>query len=339
MRPLLHPRLVNGRYGDPALYIETLFERHAILFDLGEIASLSPRDVQRLDHVFVSHAHIDHFIGFDRLLRLLAGREKTISLYGPDGFVDHVHHKLHAYRWNLVDRYRCDLALVVTEITSSRETRTARFRLKNAFAEEPISAGSILDGVVIRQPMFQVATAILEHRTPSLAFAIEEPAHVNVWKSRLAELALPVGPWLRDLKRAVIENKPDDDLFRIGCGCSGERDVKLVDLRNVVTVTAGQKIAYVTDAADTRPNREAIIGLARNTDLLFIEAAFAWAEASLAAERAHLTTRAAGEIARAAAVRKVEPFHFSPRYMGAEAQMLSEVMRAFSGEGEGEADE
>jgi ribonuclease Z len=27
MRPLLHPSLVNGRFGDPALYIETLFEK------------------------------------------------------------------------------------------------------------------------------------------------------------------------------------------------------------------------------------------------------------------------------------------------------------------------
>jgi len=25
MRPLLHPMLINGRTGDPALYIETLF--------------------------------------------------------------------------------------------------------------------------------------------------------------------------------------------------------------------------------------------------------------------------------------------------------------------------
>ena len=49
---------------------------------------------------------------------------------------------------------------------------------------------------------------------------------------------------------------------------------------------------------------------------LYIEAAFAEADATLAAERSHLTTRAAGEIARAAKVRGVEPFHFSPRYEG-----------------------
>jgi ribonuclease Z len=58
MRPLLHPALVNGRCGNPVLYIETLFEKGALLIDLGDISHLSPRKVQRLDHIFVSHAHI-----------------------------------------------------------------------------------------------------------------------------------------------------------------------------------------------------------------------------------------------------------------------------------------
>ncbi len=84
-------------FGDPALYIETLFERRAILFDLGDIAALSPRKVLRLEHVFVSHTHIDHFVGFKRMLRLLVGRERKISLQGPEGFIDQVGHKLHAY--------------------------------------------------------------------------------------------------------------------------------------------------------------------------------------------------------------------------------------------------
>ena len=113
MRPLLHPSLINGRTGDPVLYIETLFEKQAILFDLGDISTLPPRKIHRLDHVFVSHTHIDHFIGFDYLLRILVGREKTINLYGPGGIIDHVHHKLQAYRWNLVNRYECDLVFEV----------------------------------------------------------------------------------------------------------------------------------------------------------------------------------------------------------------------------------
>ena len=199
MRPLLHPTLVNGRGGDPALYVETLFERRAILFDLGDIAALAPRKVQRLAHVFVSHTHIDHFIGFDRLLRLLVGREKTVNLWGPAGFIDQVGHKLQAYRWNLVDRFLCDLVFVVTEVDPALATRTARFRLKTAFAAEDLGAGKSADGVLYREPTFSVATAVLAHRTPCLGFAVAEAEHVNVWKNRLAELGLPVGPWLRAL--------------------------------------------------------------------------------------------------------------------------------------------
>jgi hypothetical protein len=51
----------------------------------------------------------------------------------------------------------------------------------------------------------------------------------------------------------------------------------------------------------------------------------------LAAERAHLTTASAGEIARAARVKRVEPFHFSRRYEGDEERLLREVAAAFEG--------
>ena len=327
MRPLIHPSLVNGRFGDPAVYVETQFEKGAILFDLGDISSLPPRKIHRLEHVFVSHAHIDHFIGFDRLLRVLAGREMRLSLYGPKDFISQVEHKLQAYRWNLVDRYACDLIFAVTEIDASLETRTAQFRLKNAFAAEAASGGQLPGGVIVNEPSFRVSTAVLEHRTQCLAFAIEETAHVNVWKNRLEELGLPVGPWLRDLKQAVIANAPDDHPVRIGS--SGNREMPLGSLRDAVKIRAGQKIAYVTDVADTADNRAAIIKLVQSADLLFIEAVFAKSDAALAAERAHLTTAAAGEIAREAGVRRVEPFHFSPRYSGEEARMLAEVMAAF----------
>ena len=328
MRPILHPSLVNGRTGDPALYIETLFERRAVLFDLGDLANLPARKLQRVEHVFVSHTHIDHFIGFDRLLRVFVGREKTLKLYGPSGFIEQVHHKLQAYRWNLVHRYLCDLVLDVTEVSDSFDARKARFRLKRAFALEELGSAQLVDGVLCDNPTFRVVIAVLEHRTPCLAFAIEEPAHVNVWKNRLDELGLPVGPWLRELKRAVLEKKSDDKLIEVGASPASQMPLGI--LRRAVSVTPGQKVAYVTDAADTPANRAAIVALANNADLLFIEAAFAKADAQLAAERAHLTTDAAGSLARAAGVRRVEPFHFSPRYSGQDDRLVEEVMAAFT---------
>ena len=329
MRPLMHPQLVNGRTGDPAVYVETLFEGRTLLLDLGDLSALPARKILRLEQAFVSHTHIDHFVGFDRMLRLLVGREKTVRLYGPRGFVDRVQHKLSAYEWNLVAGYENELTFEVVEVISPELARTARFRLRSAFAREDLGTTRLADGIVHQEAAFSVATAILTHRdTASLGFAISEAVHVNVWKNRLAELDLPVGPWLRDLKRAVLDEQPDDTLVAVG---DGEQRLPLATLRDAVTVTPGQKLAYVTDVADTPANREAIVGLVRGADLLFIEAVFAHEDAALARERAHLTTTAAGEIARAAGVRRVEPFHFSPRYAGEDERMLNEVMTAFGG--------
>lgn len=329
MRPLFHPSLVNGRYGDPTVYVETLFEKRSLLFDVGEIASLSPRRIRRIDQLFVSHAHIDHFVGFDHLLRLLVGHEKSVQLFGPSGFAERVFHKLQAYRWNLVENYPCDLVFVVSELGTADSISTTRFSLRKAFAAEPSVTHKTLAGILCDEPTHRVSAAILEHGMPCLAFALQEAAHINVWKNRLLERGLPVGPWLRSLKEAVVERRAGDHLIRIDEAGTSDRLVPLASLRDLLTVTAGQKIAYVTDVADTPANRAAIVALVQNADILFIEAAFAHADAALARERAHLTTTAAGEIARAANVRRVEPFHFSPRYAGDEVRMLAEVMAAF----------
>jgi ribonuclease Z len=330
MRPTLHPSLVNGRSGDPVLYVETLFEKHVILFDLGNIDALTPRQIQRIDHAFVSHAHMDHFFGFDRLLRVLTGREKTIRLYGPSGFADCVYHKLQGYEWNLAARYTSDLVFIVTEIDRAFETKSFSFRMREGFARQAIGQGHAEGGVLHKEEMFCVKTAVLDHRIPCLGFAVEETAHVNIWKNRVEERGLPIGPWLHDLKRAVIEQRPDSHLIHVNTRSGNGQDISLADLRDVYTITPGQKIGYVTDVADTKANREAIIALVQCADMLFIEAVFSKADAALAAERAHLTTAAAGEIARAAKVKRIAAMHFSLRYEGEEGLLLAEVEEAFT---------
>ncbi|WP_051908151.1 MBL fold metallo-hydrolase [Sphingobium herbicidovorans] len=77
---------------------------------------------------------MDHFIGFDRLLRVHVGREKEIVIVGPAGIAAAVGHKLHAYRWDLVDRYATDLAFYVIEVHAADRLDALRFRLKTRFA-------------------------------------------------------------------------------------------------------------------------------------------------------------------------------------------------------------
>src|SRR6516165_10303155 len=243
-----------------------------------------------------------------------------------------IYHKLQGYRWDLVEGYGCELIFIVNELRTTQSILTTRFRLRRAFAGEPSVSRATCDGIFCDEPSFRVSAVILEHHAhaPCLGFALQEAAHVNIWKNRLMERGLPVGPWLRSFKRAIVEGCTDDHLITVEGAASGGRVERLGNLRDLLTVTPGQKIAYVTDVADTPANRAAIVELAQNADILFIEGAFAGRDAELARQRAHLTTTAAGQIAREANVRRVEPFHFSPRYAGEEQRLLAEVMAALT---------
>src|SRR5512145_2638100 len=110
MRTLVSPELVNGVFGDPVLYLDFRDERRALLFDVGDVSRLPPKKILRLSDVFVSHDHMDHFAGLDRLVRVLLGRGALLRLYGPPGFLERVEHKLSAYTWNLAERYPGEFA-------------------------------------------------------------------------------------------------------------------------------------------------------------------------------------------------------------------------------------
>ncbi|MEE9185493.1 MAG: hypothetical protein V3U81_00590 [Candidatus Binatia bacterium] len=91
------PRLVNGPFDDPALFVGFRYERRALLFDLGHIESLTTREILKLTDVFVSHTHMDHFIGFDTLLRCSLNRKSKIRIFGPKGIIENIKGKLAGY--------------------------------------------------------------------------------------------------------------------------------------------------------------------------------------------------------------------------------------------------
>ncbi len=335
MTPLIHPQLVNDPFGDPALYLEFQFQRRAMLFDLGDLQALAPRKLLRVSDAFVSHMHMDHFAGFDRLLRVCLGRDKTLRLYGPPGVLDKLAHKLAAYEWNLVANYAADFTIEAAEFAGDGVWQTAIFRCRSAFAREAGPQQQNAPGIAREEPDLCLRTAMLDHDIPSLAFSLEESRHVNVWKNRLEEMGLGVGPWLREAKAAIVRGDPDDKEFHaVWRGDSGpqEKSVRLGDLRaRAVTVTPGQKIAYVVDAVYSPANAERIVALAAGADSLFIEAMFLDQDAERAAARFHLTARQAGELARRAGVKRLVPFHFSPRYQGAGDTLRREAETAFAG--------
>ncbi len=332
MAPRFHPRLVNDPFDDPALYVAFAFEKRAILFDLGDLRRLPPRDILKISHCFVSHTHMDHFCGFDRLLRLCLGREKKLHLYGPEGFLTNLEGKLRGYNWNLVNHYRYPFEITASEI-SPQQIRTRRYACRDGFKpDRERDQRHPFNGLLLQEPSLCVEAEILDHGIPCLGFSLSEPIHVNIDKVALDQLALPTGPWLKTFKQDVYGNLDATKMVTVPTrhppgGC---RHFRLDELAAKITrTTPGQKIGYITDAAGHADNRNAIVQLVRNADYLFIEGAFRSKDHGMAASKHHLTARQAGEIAGRARVKRFAIFHFSPRYEAEVDQLQQEAWEAY----------
>ncbi len=330
MKPLLHAELINSPFEDPALYVEVLWEHRALLFDLGEIGSFRPAKLLKISHALVSHTHIDHFIGFDTLVRLMLNREKALKIFGPPGFLANVQGKLAGYTWNLTEGY--PFSVIAAEVHPERII-SQTFRSQQRFIPEE-KKEQPFTGILEEDSHLKITATHLDHFIPSLAFALEERFHINVHKERLAERGLSIGPWLKGMKEAIWREESADLRLRVPLesgGCAEEKEFSLEDLKETVTLTPGQKIAYVADCRFTEENVQRIVHLADGADQFFCEAGFLERDRERAEERGHLTARQAGEIARRAKVKKLQIFHFSPKYEKEADLLYQEAEEAFQG--------
>jgi ribonuclease Z len=327
---LVQCRPINDPFSDPGIFIDFRFGRRALLFDLGDLTPLSGRELLRVTHAFVSHTHMDHFGGFDRLLRACLHRAAPLHLVGPAGFVDQVESRLRSYTWNLLGTDSCDFVLTACELGGNAGGAHSEFRAREAFRRCARPAVDFSAGILLDEQDFRIESVVLDHGTPCLAFALQEKLRMNVWKEGLDALGLPVGAWLNEAKRAVRRGAADAELIAV----DGQRSVPLGLLRQHALRTApGQRIAYVVDAAHEPANVARIVGLARGADQLFIETTFLQEDAALAAERRHLTAMQAGAIARMAAAAQLIPMHFSGRYLEREDELRREAQAAFQAAG------
>src|SRR5262245_44194359 len=154
---LVQPSLVNEPFSDPGLFIDFRFGRRALLFDLGDLTPLSPRQLLRVSHAFVSHAHMDHFSGFDRLLRVCLHRTLPLHLVGPVGFGDRVDHKLKAYTLNLLDEHSCDFVITASEFNGEGLDRMCEFRARKGFRQREVSPSRLSPGTLLDEDEFRIA--------------------------------------------------------------------------------------------------------------------------------------------------------------------------------------
>ncbi|MBW2600049.1 MAG: ribonuclease Z, partial [Deltaproteobacteria bacterium] len=76
-------------------------------------------------------------------------------------------------------------------------------------------------------------------------------------------------------------------------------------------------------------NARKIVKLAKDSDIIFIEAPFLEEDLKTATEKYHLTARQAGHLAGMAGAKHICIFHLSPKYKGREYLLKKEALDAF----------
>lgn len=334
MKPAFHPKLVNPPLEDPALFIPFFFEKRALLFDMGDLHRLPAKDILKLTHGFVTHTHMDHFTGFDTLLRTFLGRQKLFHVFGPPNFLKNIEGKLAGYTWNLVENYSHGFSLKATEVYPTYTLNRVYDCKKGFFNPAEAPAEAPFDGKLLVEPAFSVHAIHLDHKVPCLGLSLEERFHINIRKEGLKRLELPVGSWLRQFKKALYEERDPEEDYEVTWkedGKERKRTLRLGDLTDEIAhVSPGQKISYIVDVVFSPENAEKIIGFARNADHLFIEAAFLDSELDVAYDKYHLTAKQAGILARKAGVKQFTVFHFSPRHAQTAHLLQQEADHAFA---------
>ncbi len=298
-------RLGGGKSGDPSLYIDLVDRKRALLFDCG-LNYFRHAQLRKVSDVFISHTHIDHFIGFDTLLRLNLAEDKRIDVYGPPGITQNVIGKLRAYTWNICQNLR--LIIAVHEVLPEHILLT-ELKSWRAFAATPPSERLHSD-LLLDEPDFSVRYLELDHKTPSFAYSFREADSYNVRKEAMQAMGLQAGRWVAELKEAAFQEKRTGRVLKIG-----ETVYQVDELMETLLVRKrGCKITYLTDFFYDDTRLDEIRNFAWDSDLLYCEAAFSEAEREKAEFTCHLTAGEAGKLASLAEAKRLILFHFSKRY-------------------------
>jgi ribonuclease Z len=307
-------RLVNPIHLDPALLLTLPQSSEQWLFDCGDLHGLALADLQRISTIFLSHGHIDHWIGLDQVLRAQLYNSQTLRVMGPAGTLDMLGGRLRGYAWNLV---------AGSPFRVEGYELSPRGWVGQAF---PCARGFEAEGAV--RPAYpdlggwRLQWVELEHGVPCLGYRVESPPTYRFLRER-AEGLVP-GPWVEELKQSRIGM---DAERRIGLGDRWQRAGNLWHLLEAVPL---HEVAYVTDTRLSEEVRQRIVSAFGRTAELWCEAAFLEEQRELAEGKKHATAREAASLAAELRCERLYLFHLSRRTQGEPEAHLREAREVFA---------
>jgi len=320
----IEPTFFSGLFDDPLLLIYVRPLGRCLLFDCGQMHHLAKRVLKSIDAIFVSHAHMDHFMGMDIFIRHSHVSPRTIDVFGPPGIARKMEYKFSAYDWNLADTFWGNFR--VAEIDGHRITTTV-YRGPDAFAPTP---EGVRIGEIYGNRFLKVESALCEHRIPVLAYRITETPAFMVDDARMAAAGVLKGAWIKDLERLFHTGTMEAASLTYHTGANGRVEEATTSdaaafYERIRRMEEPASVGYLTDIGYSEENLERVERLLSGVTLLICECAFLAADQEKAAASRHLCTTNLNRLLERLRPRYVVPMHLSKGYLENSVGLYREI--------------
>jgi len=323
----LEPAFCSGLFDDPLLLIRQRPLGSNLLFDCGQLTHLAKRTLTAIEAIFVSHTHMDHWMGIDTLTRHIYVAPKTVRLFGPPGIAAKLEAKLAGYDWNLCEAdwgsYRVDEiheTVIETHLLSGPD----------GFCRSLLESRPRGDRTIFENRLLKVEAELCDHLVPSLVFRITEQPGFSVDEAFLQRRGLVKGPWIRQLKRRYFRQEQlDDPLPVLRQGADGPEEFEISDVRAFCAELFEEQqpasLGYISDVGFTEANLARIGGLLQGVTLLLCETTFLRDDRDKARSTRHLCSEDVNRLLELLRPTWFLPMHLSKSYNRCSERLYQEL--------------